>query len=63
MRIEVIRIDGFGKLRAIVLDQIGPAMTCVYGLNEAGKTTLQNCIGALLYGMKIPTHQRRDYEK
>ncbi len=62
MRIEAINIEGFGKIRGIVIDRIGTSVTCVYGLNEAGKTTLQNCITALLYGMKIPRRRGRYYE-
>ena len=50
MRLLDIRLDGFGKLvdREFSFD---PRFTVVYGPNEAGKSTLESAIVALLYGV------------
>lgn len=49
MRFETIRIDGFGCLRDISFN-LSPGLNVFYGANEAGKSTLQQAIWALLYG-------------
>lgn len=49
MKLKQIKIDGFGKLvnRAY---EFGSGMNLIYGVNEAGKSTLQRSILAALYG-------------
>lgn len=49
MKLKQIEISGFGKLvnRAY---EFGPGMNLIYGLNEAGKSTLQRAILTALYG-------------
>lgn len=49
MKLNQIEISGFGKLvnRSY---EFSPGMNLIYGLNEAGKSTLQRSILAALYG-------------
>lgn len=49
MKLNQIEISGFGKLvnRSY---EFGPGMNLIYGINEAGKSTLQRSILAALYG-------------
>lgn len=49
MRLTEIRIEGFGKLVNRTL-AFAPGFNLIYGPNEAGKSTLQRAILALLYG-------------
>lgn len=51
MRIDKIRIQGFGGLkdRELTLD---PGITVIYGENESGKTTLYHMIRAMLFGIR-----------
>jgi len=49
MRIERLRIDGFGKLVDRTID-FDPAFNVIYGPNEAGKSTLSAALLASLYG-------------
>ena len=49
MKLVEIHIDGFGKLVNRNID-FSPGFNLVFGLNEAGKSTLQRAILAMLYG-------------
>ena len=49
MRIERIRIDGFGRAAEADLE-LAPGVTVVSGLNGTGKTTLNAFIRAMLFG-------------
>ncbi len=49
MRFETIYIAGFGCLRDVTF-KLAPGLNVFYGANEAGKSTLQQAIWALLYG-------------
>ena len=49
MKIEKLNIYGFGKHENVTMD-FGPGITVLYGLNEAGKTTIQQFILHILFG-------------
>ncbi|MBO0588957.1 AAA family ATPase [Sporosarcina sp. E16_8] len=49
MKIEKLNIYGFGKHENVTVD-LGPGITVLYGLNEAGKTTIQQFILHILFG-------------
>ena len=49
MRLRSIELPGFGCLRDFRAE-FAPGLNLAYGLNEAGKSTLQQAICALLYG-------------
>lgn len=49
MRVAETRIEGFGRLTNLSL-RFSPGLNLVFGPNEAGKSTLQQALLALLYG-------------
>lgn len=49
MRIQRIELDGFGRLEGFS-EELAAGLHVFFGLNEAGKSTLQRAILALLYG-------------
>lgn len=49
MQIDKLVIYGFGKHENVTID-FGPGITVLYGLNEAGKTTIQQFILHILFG-------------
>src|SRR3990170_1306499 len=49
MRISRVRLDGFGCLMGLNFE-LAPGLNVWHGPNEAGKSTLQQGILALLYG-------------
>ncbi|MDO5100179.1 MAG: ATP-binding protein [Eubacteriales bacterium] len=51
MRIEEVKIYGFGSLHDVQL-RFSDGMNLLYGENESGKSTLFHCLIALFYGMK-----------
>ncbi len=51
MRIERVEIKGFGKIRGMVLN-LGSGLNVIFGPNEAGKSTIQRFIRAMLYGLR-----------
>lgn len=51
MRIERLEIKGFGKIRDLVITP-GSGLNVIYGVNEAGKSTVQMFIRAMMYGLK-----------
>jgi DNA repair exonuclease SbcCD ATPase subunit len=52
MRAVEVRIEGFGRLVNLSL-RFAPGFNLVYGPNEAGKSTLQEALLALLYGLPV----------
>ena len=57
MKITGIHVDGYGTLADLDLDGLAPTLSIVYGLNEAGKSTLLDFIRAVLFG--FPTRRSR----
>jgi hypothetical protein len=51
MRIEKLEIKGFGKLKNVSMT-LDKGINIVFGSNEAGKSTLQWFIRAMLFGLK-----------
>ncbi|KKL25479.1 hypothetical protein LCGC14_2404900, partial [marine sediment metagenome] len=49
MRLRRIELAGFGCLQSFQTD-LAPGLNLFHGLNEAGKSTLQQAVLALLYG-------------
>ena len=49
MKLEQIKIDGFGILHNLTID-LEPDLTVIYGLNGSGKSTLLNFVRSCLYG-------------
>src|SRR5665647_3077031 len=49
MKLRTIHVEGFGLLRDKTLQLDGP-LTVLYGVNEAGKSTLMGFIRAVLFG-------------
>lgn len=60
MRIKQAEIVGFGKWRQQTFD-FAPGNQLVYGLNEAGKSTLYQFIQAILFGFPSKGKKRQDY--
>lgn len=58
MKILSIQVDGFGVWSGLKLDGLGDRLTCFYGPNEAGKTTLMQFVRTVLYGFS-PERRRR----
>ncbi|MGI6208858.1 MAG: ATP-binding protein [Anaerolineae bacterium] len=49
MRLNTLRVHGFGKLRDVCLD-FSPGVNLIVGENESGKSTLQQALVASLFG-------------
>jgi uncharacterized protein YhaN len=50
VKITGIHVDGYGTLAGLDLDGLAPDLSVVYGLNEAGKSTLLDFVRAVLFG-------------
>lgn len=50
MKIDYLKVNGFGKLENKEIE-FGKKINIIYGENEAGKTTLLKCILSMLYGV------------
>lgn len=66
MKIDRIYIEAFGGLENLEIN-FSPEMQIVYGINESGKTTIQNFIKAMFYGFgkighSIETNARKKYQ-
>lgn len=61
MRIEKLIIYGFGKHENVTID-LGSGMNLLYGLNEAGKTTIQQFILHILFGFPQKNSSLLRYE-
>jgi uncharacterized protein YhaN len=57
MRFTDLDVSGFGVWSGLRLDSLSPQLTVIYGPNEAGKTTILECLRGVLYGF---TPARRD---
>ncbi len=57
MHIDKLEIKGFGKLTSQTIT-LKKGINIIYGSNEAGKSTLQWFIKAMLYGLKGPGQPR-----
>lgn len=53
IRLERVQILGFGRLRGLEVS-FAPGLNLIWGPNEAGKSTLQRFLRAMLFGMKKP---------
>lgn len=51
MRIEKVNISGYGKLNNLEIEFFD-GLNIIYGCNEAGKSTIQSFIKAMLYGQR-----------
>lgn len=60
MKIQHVHIDGFGRYADRDFE-FGEGLNVIYGKNEAGKSTLQHFLLAMLYGMKNPKRKRTVY--
>jgi DNA repair protein SbcC/Rad50 len=49
MKFVTLRVDGFGRLADLTIE-FGPGLTVVTGPNEAGKSTIVECLLRLLFG-------------
>ena len=58
MKILSIQVDGFGVWTGLKLDGLGDRLTCFYGPNEAGKTTLMQFVRTVLYGFSAERRRR-----
>ncbi|WP_342514540.1 AAA family ATPase [Sporosarcina sp. FSL K6-1522] len=61
MKIEKLLIYGFGQHENITVE-LGQGMTVLYGLNEAGKTTIQQFILHILFGFPQKNNALLRYE-
>jgi uncharacterized protein YhaN len=50
VKITGIHVDGYGTLAGLDLDGLAPDLSVIYGLNEAGKSTLLDFVRAALFG-------------
>jgi uncharacterized protein YhaN len=57
MKFTDLDVTGFGVWSGLRLESLSPQLTVVYGPNEAGKTTILECLRGVLYGF---TPARRD---
>ncbi|ASS73956.1 hypothetical protein CIG75_02470 [Tumebacillus algifaecis] len=60
MRFVKAQIDGFGRYSGVTFS-FDEGLNIVYGQNEAGKSTLQQFLIAMLYGMKKSGRKRAVY--
>ena len=52
MRLHELYIDGFGQFHGQTMGPLNPAITVLYGPNEAGKSTLLAFIRTILFGFR-----------
>ena len=58
MKIQNIRVDGFGVWSGLQLQELSDRLTVFYGPNEAGKTTLMHFVRSMLYGFSAGRSER-----
>ena len=61
MRICGWHIDGFGIFASCTVEDLPPALTIVYGPNEAGKSTMLAFIRGVLFGFPDGRSSERHY--
>ncbi|MEX2139416.1 MAG: AAA family ATPase [Pirellulales bacterium] len=57
MKFTQLDVSGFGVWSSLELQSLSPQLTVIYGPNEAGKTTILECLRGVLYGF---SPMRRD---
>lgn len=62
MIIKQLDIKSFGKLKEVNIE-LNPGLNVIYGSNEAGKSTMQHFIKAMLYGMNSQKKNIRDNDR
>ena len=62
MWIERVRADGFGRIVGGEFE-FANGLNCVYGANEAGKTTLLEFLISMLYGQARPALKKRELDQ
>ena len=60
MKLQSLSIQGFGKFRNFTLD-LSEGLNIIYGLNEAGKSTLHAFIEGMFYGFIDGTKKKRSF--
>jgi uncharacterized protein YhaN len=58
MRFTDLSIAGFGVWSGLELVQLSPGLTVICGPNEAGKTTIAECLRGVLYGFTPSRRQK-----
>ena len=58
MKINELKIDGFGVWSGLEVDDLADEATLFFGPNEAGKTTLMQFVRAVLYGFSPERRER-----
>jgi uncharacterized protein YhaN len=58
MKFTDVKVNGFGIWSGLALESLSPQLTVVYGPNEAGKTTILECLRGVLYGF-TPARRNR----
>lgn len=61
MKIEAVRIGGYGRLARRELE-LNEGVTVLFGRNEAGKSTTLQFIRAMLYGIPGRANSAERYE-
>ncbi len=56
------KIDAFGAFSNRVVGPFGPHLNVVFGQNEAGKTTLSQFVGGVLFGWEEARGLRNTYK-
>ncbi|MBZ4665986.1 AAA family ATPase [Mahella sp.] len=60
MIIRKLYISNFGKFKDNIIE-LKPGLNVIYGVNEAGKSTIRSFIEGMLYGFKKPDARRRSF--
>ncbi len=58
MKFTALKVNGFGIWSGLTLESLSPELTVIYGPNEAGKTTILECLRGVLYGWSPARRQR-----
>jgi uncharacterized protein YhaN len=58
VRIIGLRVDGYGILSDLEIDDLSPDLTVIYGPNEAGKSTLLDFVRGVLFGFPSRRHRQ-----
>ncbi|HEX7878790.1 MAG TPA: AAA family ATPase [Candidatus Eisenbacteria bacterium] len=59
MRIDRLKLDGFGRFDRTIAHDFGPGLNVVLGPNESGKSTLREAIMAILLGFEDKAAEER----
>jgi uncharacterized protein YhaN len=58
MKFTQLDVSGFGVWSGLELQSLSPQLTVIYGPNEAGKTTILECLRGVLYGFSPARRDR-----